>query len=856
MKKKLIPLLAALSAIFLLGSCSSLEDVASKLPFFPNDSVESSSVVEGDESSKTPEENDSSSTTTPPADDSCLQVLIDAYTLADGETLKGQTLTGTITEINQTSEGDVCLTMVACNCGKHPIYCYWLQDADFVKVGDTITVTGDIKNYGGLIEFFKPTLVDNSSSGGGNSSGGEVDTSDALSVLKAAYALSDGETLTSQTLTGTITNIKKVDQGDVCLTIVVGNYTDYPMYCYWLQDADHVKVGDTITVTGDIKNYGGLIEFFKPTLVDNSSSGGNSGGSTSHLYTDFTTSEKALFNEYFGEVIPFIANSTYEVEEYTTTYEDGTTEIGLNFYTEGNTQAEFNAYLATLEGIYTAAGEDVDEYGDTWYFFDSDNYYIDVAYYFDGESIYYVDLYVYVYDEEGTSGSGGSSSNTDVNLITNEGKGLPSGVNGVHNIDFTDATYVKNVTEQGYYLDGCPTTGSPAVLVVPVEFSDVTAASKGYSIDAIKKAFNGGASDTDYYSVHDYYFTSSYGKLDLDITVLDTWFRPQYASTYYENAKMDYYGSQVDCGEQIIIDEILASLEGTMDLSKFDSDGNTVIDAIVLINTLDIDSDKDFYWAYRYWNLYTDDDGYYYEYDGVSANDYLWAPYQFLHESYDDEGYAIYDDTSVMNTYTYIHEFGHVLGADDYYDTSYVGEPMGGCDIMDTMMGDHNAFTKFNFGWLTSSRLVVAEDSVTLTLEEFGKNGDTIIIANNWDDTLGAYQEYYILAYYTNSGLNDGDYGYFDRDGIVVYHVNASLCADDSYDELYYDIYNNNTDASDSYGTEDNLIEYVKSANDTYTYIEGDTMSSTKDDNGNVLQYNFVVDSFADGVATITFTKN
>jgi M6 family metalloprotease-like protein len=143
-----------------------------------------------------------------------------------------------------------------------------------------------------------------------------------------------------------------------------------------------------------------------------------------------------------------------------------------------------------------------------------------------------------------------------------------------------------------------------------------------------------------------------------------------------------------------------------------------MIDAVVMINTLDIDGEQDFHWAYRYWNLYTDDEGYYYEYDKVSANDYVWASFAFLYDNGED-----YEDTTLMNTYTFIHEFGHVLGADDYYDTSYEGDysPMGGYDIMDSMIGDHNPYTKFNYGWLTSSRLVVAEEDVLLTLNSFTK---------------------------------------------------------------------------------------------------------------------------------------
>ena len=596
-----------------------------------------------------------------------------------------------------------------------------------------------------------------------------------------------------------------------------------------------------------------------------SSSGSGSGGSNSGSnYTSFTADEKALMTRVVGTIIPFLANSEYYVEEYSYDYEDGTTEIGVNFYTYGNTQAEFNAYRSLFSG-YTYLGTEKDEYGDAWYFYEAKDgsYCVDMVYY-EAYSEYVVDVYVYVLFETGSSGgsgtgsgsgSGSGSGTTDENLLTNAGAGLPTDTDGVYDVNFKDAEYVKDVTDQGYYLDGCPTTGSPAVLVIPVQFSDVTAASKGYSTNVIKEIFEQGG-ETDYYSVYDYYNISSYGQLELDITVLDYWFTPQYNSSHYYNATYDYYGTEVAIGDQLIMDEALAYLAGTMDLSKFDSDNNGIIDSVVLVNTLDI-GDEDFYWAYRYWNIYTDDQGYYNEYDGVSANDYIWASYQFIYESYDSNGNVTYKDTTVRNPYTFIHEFGHVLGLDDYYDTEYINHPMNGCDMMDGMTGDHNAFSKFNLGWITNSRLVVAKDSITLTLEDFSKNGDTIIIANNWDEKLGAYQEYYIVVYYTNNGLNAGDkYGYFARDGIVVYHVNSTLYKEDYYGEIYYDIHNNNTDASSQYGSEDNLIEFVKSSTGNYTYVVGDTLPKGKDDNGDVIAYTFTVNALTSEYATLTFTKN
>jgi M6 family metalloprotease-like protein len=574
-----------------------------------------------------------------------------------------------------------------------------------------------------------------------------------------------------------------------------------------------------------------------------------------YLYTDFTAEEKEILNTYLGSLIPFIPNNEYGVEGY---YDVDDYENGINFYTVGSTAADFDAYRA----LYLSAGYELyetyeDDYGDTWYCYVKDDLVVDLSYYL-YENEWWIDVYAYSEIYSSDDPDAGDGATVPENLITNEGAGLPDGTDGVYDVDFTLGEYVTDVTDHGNFIDGCPTVGSPAVLVVPVEFSDFTAASRGFSIDKIKAAFTKDGV-TDYYSVYDYYYISSYGKLTIDVTVFDEWFRPEHDSEYYLNATDNYFGFEVEIGDQLILDEVLAYLDPMMDLSDFDSDGNGVIDAVVMINTLDIDPDTDLNWAFRYWNFYTDENDEYYEYDGVSANDYLWASYYFMQESYDEEGNISYDSTDILNTYTYIHEFGHVIGARDYYDTSYTMEegPMSGCDIMDYMLGDHNPFTKFNYGWLTESRLVTTEDSVTLTLSSFTDTGDTIILANNWDETLGAYQEYFIVAYYKGTGLNDESVGggYFARDGVVVYHVNASLVDWDNNGETYYDIYANNTPPTDDSGTVYNLIEYVKSAADTFTYIEGDTTPVITLDSGEELAFTFVVDSLTDDTATLTFTR-
>lgn len=91
---------------------------------------------------------------------------------------------------------------------------------------------------------------------------------DQSAILDAAYGLGEGESLAGgpYTLTGVISNIDTAwsDQyNNITVTIICDGDTARPIQCFRLQGegAKDLAVGDTITVTGEIKNYSGTIEF-------------------------------------------------------------------------------------------------------------------------------------------------------------------------------------------------------------------------------------------------------------------------------------------------------------------------------------------------------------------------------------------------------------------------------------------------------------------------------------------------------------------------------------------------------------------------------------------------------------------
>lgn len=351
---------------------------------------------------------------------------------------------------------------------------------------------------------------------------------------------------------------------------------------------------------------------------------------------------------------------------------------------------------------------------------------------------------------------------------------------------------------------GLPSTGNPHVLVIPIEFTDYKAPSN--MVQTLETALFGTSTDTGWESLTSYYQKASYGKLNISGDVLPV-FSTGNKSTYYD---------KIENGDYEIIKAALEYYDATIDYSKYDSDNDGFIDAIYLVYTCAInrESSDSMWWAYTS-EYYTDDYEYY---DGVEADFYLLAGYDFLEEVFASE----YDPT--YNLETFIHETGHLLGLDDYYDTDEEAGPnggIGGGDMMDYNVGDHNAFSKAILGWVTP--LIMGDDSATITLKSFGSSGDCLIIPKSWNGTY--FDEYYIVDFYTPDGLNEkeaGASGLFSTSGIRIYHIDATL-KDPADAWNIWDIYEYNNSS-----TAHKLISLVEA--DGKNNIENENGSSENSD--------------------------
>ena len=230
------------------------------------------------------------------AETNASKILNEAYALAEGASLSYEsTLTGKITSIDSpynSSYKNISVWIEVAGHADKPILCYRMkgEGADKLAVGDTITVTGTIKNYYGKIEFDTGCTLDNVISGGGEA---VVAPEDPKQIVDEAFALAGGASLPySAKLTGKITSIDTpYDEGYKNITVTIeveGTNGKKLIECYRLKGtgAESLVVGDTIVVEGIIQRYiktdsetGNVItdkvEFNGPSLIEVNPEGGS-----------------------------------------------------------------------------------------------------------------------------------------------------------------------------------------------------------------------------------------------------------------------------------------------------------------------------------------------------------------------------------------------------------------------------------------------------------------------------------------------------------------------------------------------------------------------------------------------------
>jgi len=111
--------------------------------------------------------------------------------------------------------------------------------------------------------------------------------------------------------------------------------------------------------------------------------------------------------------------------------------------------------------------------------------------------------------------------------------------------------------------------------------------------------------------------------------------------------------------------------------------------------------------------------------------------------------------------------------------------PLGCVDMMDHNIGDHNAMTKYAYGWIKPT---VIDKETTIDLKPFEDSGDFLLLTNqHYNNT--AWDEYFTVEYITPTKLNELDYNTpykesglqgYSKPGIRICHIdNRGVYADE-----------------------------------------------------------------------------
>ncbi len=358
--------------------------------------------------------------------------------------------------------------------------------------------------------------------------------------------------------------------------------------------------------------------------------------------------------------------------------------------------------------------------------------------------------------------------------------------------DITTYNELSNNKEDYNYM---PSVGDVNILVVPIDFEDGVDITSQHISD-LKNSFFGNNYSTGWESLTSYYYKSSYGKLNINGTITDPVQlkdSKNYMTTFDDGEK------SIDI-EDKVLPAVMDDIELLYDLTNYDYDNDEIIDGIYFVYNVDVynkDSsqeiqyenngyynDRDSFWAYTSWYIGPN------KYDEMDIYQFVWIGLDFFYygpclEKLSDEG------DNLLNTETIIHETGHMMGADDYYDYSngQAGSNLGigEDDMMDSNYGDHNAVTKILYGWINPT--IITSGTHEIELDSFAKNGDCVIISPYWNDETNILSEFFIIDYYNYDGLDGPSYlrdsrttringcdviEGFISNGIRIYYVNAN----------------------------------------------------------------------------------
>lgn len=299
-----------------------------------------------------------------------------------------------------------------------------------------------------------------------------------------------------------------------------------------------------------------------------------------------------------------------------------------------------------------------------------------------------------------------------------------------------------------------PQTGSPHVPVILVNYRD----KKLISSDPVA-AWQSQISNPNDVSVYQYFVDQSFGKYKPQFDILGPVTLANNRTTYGAN---DRYGDDVGVGKMVA--EACQGLPTSVDWTKYDNDGDGVVDVVIVLYAGDGEASsyasdaEDAVWPCQ-WELASSDYGRNITIDGKTISKF--AVFNELNGS---------DLSKIDGIGTFCHEFSHCLDLPDFYATDYSNHfGMGHWSLLDSGSYNNDGYTPCGYtayernfmGWYDYT---TPEEGRLYSTQPVQDGGFAIKVESDNPN------EYYIIENIQKTGWN----AYAHAAGLQVTHVNYS----------------------------------------------------------------------------------
>ena len=326
------------------------------------------------------------------------------------------------------------------------------------------------------------------------------------------------------------------------------------------------------------------------------------------------------------------------------------------------------------------------------------------------------------------------------------------------------------------------THGEVNALVILLEYSDTK-----FCTEDPQKTFDKLCNEEGYSdyrgkgSARDYYIASSNGLFRPHFDVVGP-VKLQHPSRWYTGAdEPDLPNSGQTAHFGVAIQEALKALDASIDFSKYDLDGDGLIDNIFFFYSGRGQADtanNDYIWPHqadfrRYTNIYANTIGL----DRLFVDGVEMATYACSNELNSSGKIPQEEQPFVDGIGAFVHEYGHVLGLPDLYDTRNTGcKAPGDYDVMDH--GSYNdtstcpplfsAWEKWVCKWL---EFTDAEEGKSYDIKALSAGDQASAVRIRLRQPGGGvryYKEYYVLETRNNESWDKS----LELNGMLLWHIN------------------------------------------------------------------------------------